>query len=112
VSVSRSPTYVCMAAQDSFEAELRRHAETYPEIELRFNTELAAFEQDDIGVTATLVTGAQGRSKQKCPGQIGNPIAAKASAGVRAPAQLILGYVRFFRSPSTTTTFAGSVCST
>lgn len=51
---SRSPTYGCMAAQDTFEAELRHHAETYPEIELRFNTELTAFEQDDAGVTATV----------------------------------------------------------
>lgn len=49
-----SPTYVCMAAQDAFEAALRRHAETYPEIELRFSTELTAFEQDSHGVTATL----------------------------------------------------------
>ena len=49
-----SPTYVCMAAQDAFEAELRHHADTYPEIELQFNTELTAFEQDGTGVTATL----------------------------------------------------------
>jgi len=49
-----SPTYVCMAAQDAFEAELRHHADTYPEIELRFSTELAVFSQDDTGVTATL----------------------------------------------------------
>jgi len=32
----RSPTYVCMAAQDAFEAELRHHADTYPEIALWF----------------------------------------------------------------------------
>lgn len=50
----RSPTYVCMAAQDAFEAELRHHAETYPEIKLGFNAELTAFEQDVTGVTATL----------------------------------------------------------
>lgn len=49
-----SPTYVCMAAQDAFEAELRHHANTYPEIALWFNTDLTAFEQDDTGVTATL----------------------------------------------------------
>jgi 2-polyprenyl-6-methoxyphenol hydroxylase-like FAD-dependent oxidoreductase len=49
-----SPTYLCMAAQDAFEAELRHHADTYPEIALWFNTELTAFEQDDTGVTATL----------------------------------------------------------
>src|SRR5262249_13986034 len=47
-----SPTYVCMAAQDAFEAALRRHAETYPEIDLRFSTELTAFEQSERGVTA------------------------------------------------------------
>jgi putative polyketide hydroxylase len=51
---SRSPTYVCIAAQDAFELELRHHADTYPEIKLRFEAELASFEQDDNGVTATL----------------------------------------------------------
>ncbi len=55
-----------MAAQNAFEAELRRHPETYPEIELRFSTELTAFEQDDTGVTATL-SDRQGRSKQCAP---------------------------------------------
>src|SRR5262249_5142369 len=49
-----SPTYVCMAAQDAFEAVLHRHAVTYPEIDLRFSTEMIAFEQDRGGVTATL----------------------------------------------------------
>jgi putative polyketide hydroxylase len=49
-----SPTYICMAAQDAFEAALRRHAETYPEIDLRFSTELTAFEQCERGVTAML----------------------------------------------------------
>jgi 2-polyprenyl-6-methoxyphenol hydroxylase-like FAD-dependent oxidoreductase len=43
-----------MAAQDAFEAVLHRHAVTYPEIQLRFSTELTAFEQDRGGVTATL----------------------------------------------------------
>ena len=49
-----SPTYGCMAAQDALEAELRRHAETYPNINLRFSTELVAFEQDPDGVTVTV----------------------------------------------------------
>ena len=49
-----SPTYVCMAAQDAFEAALRRHADTYADADLCFNTELVAFEQDERGVTATL----------------------------------------------------------
>src|SRR5262245_29448257 len=49
-----SPTYACIAAQDALEAELRRHAETYPNINLRFSTELVAFEQDPDGVTVTL----------------------------------------------------------
>jgi putative polyketide hydroxylase len=40
------------AAQDAFEAVLHRHAVTYPEIDLRFSTELTAFEQDRGGVTA------------------------------------------------------------
>jgi len=43
-----------MAAQDAFEAVLHHHAVTYPEIELRFSTELTALEQDSGGVTATL----------------------------------------------------------
>jgi putative polyketide hydroxylase len=49
-----SPTYVCMAAQDAFEAVLRRHAATYMEIDLRFSTELTSFEQDRRGVTTVL----------------------------------------------------------
>jgi putative polyketide hydroxylase len=49
-----SPTYVCMVAQDAFEAILRHHAATYTEIDLRFDTEFTAFEQDARGVTAML----------------------------------------------------------
>jgi putative polyketide hydroxylase len=49
-----SPTYVCMAAQDGFEAVLRRHAATYMEIDLRFSTEFTSFEQNRHGVTAVL----------------------------------------------------------
>lgn len=54
VAGPHSPTYVCMAAQDAFEAELRRHAETYPAIDLRFDAELTHFVQDAQGVTATI----------------------------------------------------------
>ena len=61
ISGPHSPTYVCMAAQDAFEAELRHHADTYPEIALWFNTELTTFEQDDTGVTATLRDRHSGR---------------------------------------------------
>ena len=77
IPVSRSPTYVCMAAQDAFEAELRRHAETYPEIELRFNSELAAFEQDDIGVTATLGDRRSGQIQTEVPWSDREPDRAK-----------------------------------
>jgi putative polyketide hydroxylase len=49
-----SPTYVCMAAQDAFEAALRNHALTYPQIDLRFSTELTAFVQDASSVATTL----------------------------------------------------------
>ena len=49
-----SPTYVCMAAQDAFEAALRDHALTYPQIDLRFSTELTAFVQDASSVATTL----------------------------------------------------------
>ena len=49
-----SPNYICMVAQDAFEAQLRRHAETYPEIALSFATELVALAQDEQGVTVTL----------------------------------------------------------
>jgi putative polyketide hydroxylase len=43
-----------MAAQDAFEAALRDHAVTYPQVDLRFNTELTAFAQDASGVAMTL----------------------------------------------------------
>src|SRR5262249_46949300 len=49
-----SPNYICMVAQDAFEAELRRHAQTYPEILLCFATELMELDQDAHGVIATL----------------------------------------------------------
>ena len=59
-----SPVRNCLCAQDYLEPVLRRFAERAPEAELRFNTELAAFEQDAHGVTATLldrVTGTESR---------------------------------------------------
>ena len=49
-----SPTYICAASQDSFETELLRHARSYPEIDIRFRTELLAFTQDDHAVAATI----------------------------------------------------------
>ena len=49
-----SPNYICMVAQDAFEAQLRRHAQTYPEILLSFATELMELDQDAQGATATL----------------------------------------------------------
>src|SRR5215467_5671867 len=49
-----SPNYICMVAQDAFEAHLRRHAETYPEIELSFATELIELDQDEQGVITWL----------------------------------------------------------
>src|SRR5215470_18688058 len=49
-----SPNYICMVAQDAFEAELRRHAQTHPEILLSFATELMELDQDAQGATATL----------------------------------------------------------
>ena len=49
-----SPAYVCMAGQDAFEAALRDHAVTYPQIDLRFSTELTAFTQEASGVAVVL----------------------------------------------------------
>jgi putative polyketide hydroxylase len=54
VPCPRSPSYICMVGQDAFEAELRRHAETYPEVKQYFSTELAAVEQNNGYVVATL----------------------------------------------------------
>jgi putative polyketide hydroxylase len=54
VAGPHSPTYVCMAAQDAFEAALRDYALTYPAIDLRFSTELVSFAQNTSGVSGTL----------------------------------------------------------
>ena len=56
-----TPVRACLCAQDYLEPVLRRCAERQPQDELRFNTELTSFEQDESGVVATLtntVTGA------------------------------------------------------
>jgi len=50
-----SPVLPCLCAQDDFEPVVRRFAEGEPAATLQFNTELVAFEQDDTGVTVTLV---------------------------------------------------------
>src|SRR5262249_54875251 len=64
-----SPNYICMVAQDAFEAELRRHAQTYPEILLCFATELMELDQDAHGVLAPLRdrrSGALRRGRPAC----------------------------------------------
>jgi len=59
----QSPTHICMVAQDAFEAALCRHAKTYPEIRLSFDTELTAVDQDAGSVTATLRNRRSGELK-------------------------------------------------
>ena len=49
-----SPVRPCTCAQDDLEPVLRRHAESLAPGRLDFDTELAGFEQDARGVTATL----------------------------------------------------------
>ena len=59
-----SPVRNCLCAQDYLEPVLRKFAEAADLAELRFSTELTAFEQDSSGVTATLtdrLTGAEHR---------------------------------------------------
>jgi putative polyketide hydroxylase len=56
----------CLCAQDDLEPVLRRFAERLGPGELSFGTELLGFEQDDAGVTATLLdrgTGAETRAR-------------------------------------------------
>lgn len=55
-----SPVLNCLCAQDDLEPVLRRFAETQAPAELRFNTEMTAFQQDTKGVTATLSDRAGG----------------------------------------------------
>ena len=53
-SAEVSSVRACLCAQDYLEPVLRRSAEQQASGELRFGTELAAFDQDGVGVTATL----------------------------------------------------------
>jgi len=59
-----TPVQACLCAQDYLEPVLRRAAEGQSLGELRFNTELSAFEQDDDGVLATLTNTRTGVSEQ------------------------------------------------
>ncbi len=54
VALRISPVARCLCAQDDLEPVLRRHAEAHGAGALRFDTELAGFEQDTRHVTATL----------------------------------------------------------
>jgi 2-polyprenyl-6-methoxyphenol hydroxylase-like FAD-dependent oxidoreductase len=58
-----SPIRNALCAQDDFEPVLRKYADAAEPGELRFDTELASFEQDATGVSATLVdrSGAETR---------------------------------------------------
>ena len=63
-----SPVRNCLCAQDYLEPVLRRFAEQSDRAALGFNSELAAFEQDATGVTATLidrVSGAETRVRAR-----------------------------------------------
>src|SRR5262249_58966420 len=60
-----SPNFICMVAQDAFEAQLRRHAESYPEIALSFATELMELAQDEHGVSVRLRDGRPGELQTK-----------------------------------------------
>lgn len=59
-SESVSPVLNCLCAQDDLEPVLRAFAERLAPAEVRFGTELTAFEQDGAGVTATLIERATG----------------------------------------------------
>src|SRR5262249_29844489 len=54
-SAEITPVRACLCAQDYLEPVLRRFAERQAPAELRFDTELVGFEQDEEGVRATLV---------------------------------------------------------
>ncbi|MBV9389328.1 MAG: FAD-dependent monooxygenase [Chroococcidiopsidaceae cyanobacterium CP_BM_ER_R8_30] len=62
-SGQHSPTEYCLVSQDWVEAELCRCALAYPSSQLRFSTELMAFEQDNTGVTARLVNRETGEEE-------------------------------------------------
>jgi len=57
-----SPSRPAISPQDHVEPVLLAHARSLPGIEVRFGTELVAFDQDATGVTATIRDRAAGRS--------------------------------------------------
>jgi putative polyketide hydroxylase len=59
-----TPVPACLCAQDYLEPVLRRSAEQQPLAELRFNTELSSFMQDERGVVATLTDTVTGKTEQ------------------------------------------------
>ena len=63
-SAAVSPVRNCLCAQDDLEPVLRAFAERQAGAELRFSTDVIACEQDDAGVTATLVDRTDGTRKQ------------------------------------------------
>jgi len=69
---ANSPNYICMVAQDAFEAQLRRHAESYPEIALSFATELMQLAQDEHGVSVRLRERRSGELQTKRASTAGN----------------------------------------
>jgi putative polyketide hydroxylase len=60
-SAAVSPTTVAGVPQDHLEPVLLRHLRTLPAAEVRFGTELVAFQQDPQGVTVVLSERASGR---------------------------------------------------
>jgi putative polyketide hydroxylase len=63
-STAVSPVRNCLCAQDDLEPVLRACAERQAAAELRFDTEVTAFEQDAAGVTATLTDHRRGTPTQ------------------------------------------------
>ncbi|MFO1086909.1 MAG: FAD-dependent monooxygenase [Reyranellaceae bacterium] len=59
-----TPVRACLCAQHHLEPVLRRSAEQQPLAALRFDTELAAFTQDERGVVATLTDTVTGKTEQ------------------------------------------------
>jgi len=59
-----TPVQACLCAQHYLEPVLRRAAEGQELGDLRFNTELTAFEQDERGVAVTLTNAATRQSEQ------------------------------------------------
>lgn len=59
--LSFTPEPPCKCAQIFFDPILARFTRTLPSIEQRYDTALEAFTQDDLGVTATLVSTIDGR---------------------------------------------------